>query len=496
MAQKRKKTVASPAKSNDGPQGERLQKVLAAAGVASRRHCEEYITSGRVTVDGEIVTKLGTRVDPQQQDIAVDGVRLRRPKLVYYAVNKPVGIVSTNSDPSGRPRVIDLVPSHGQRLFTVGRLDKSSEGLILVTNDGELAQRLTHPQYEIEKTYDVVVAGDLSPAEAREVERGVHLSDGLAQVAGLKIKNRGAKSTRLQMVLREGRNREIRRVLASVGHKVLQLRRVRIAGLSLGDLQPSEFRQLNSAEVSQLRRSVPRGATIAEAESEPRGQRKRATAKSAISPGYRPRPGKSGPGGARKKSSGGGGRKQAASEGARPTTASTGERKNKSHEGWSKKSSSAGDRSSTSAGGGRKKKTSYGRPKKASSPGGRSATSAGGERKNKSHEGWSKKSTSAGERSTTSTGGGRNKKVSKGRPKKAATGVGRPSTSTGEGRKKKSAGGRPKKNTSLGGRPAKGKGRKTSSTVGGRKGKPSGVGRKKTSSQQTKRGGKSKAKRR
>lgn len=256
-----------------------MQKVLASAGVASRRSCEEYILAGRVVVDGETVTKLGTRVDPQTQEISVDGVRLRKPRLVYYAVNKPVGIVSTNSDPSGRPRVIDLVPGNGQRLFTVGRLDKSSEGLILLTNDGELAQRLTHPQYEVEKTYDVVVAGSLSPAQAKEVERGVYLSDGLAQVAGLKVKNRGPKSTRLQMVLREGRNREIRRVLARVGHKVLQLRRVRIAGLSLGDLQPSEFRQLTAAEVSLLRRAVGRAEAGAKSKA-PRGRKtpKRQTA--------------------------------------------------------------------------------------------------------------------------------------------------------------------------------------------------------------------------
>lgn len=382
MAQRRKKNAPPPGKPSDAARGQRLQKVLAAAGIASRRACEEYIVAGRVTVDGEIVTELGTRVDPQEQDIAVDGVRLRRPKLVYYAVNKPVGIVSTNSDPSGRPRVIDLVPAQGQRLFTVGRLDKSSEGLILVTNDGELAQRLTHPQYEVEKTYDVVVAGDLSPAQAKEVERGVYLSDGLAQVAGLKIKNRGPKSTRLQMILREGRNREIRRVLARVGHKVLQLRRVRIAGLSLGDLQPSEFRQLNAGEVSMLRRSVHRAAADA-APSDAR-RRKRPAKKSAASSEERPRSGAPGSGAGRKKGSTGSGRKKSASTGGRPSTSSGGRKKG--GKGRPKKSTTPGGRpakgkgrNKASAAGGRKgKPTGVGQKKATSRP-----TKGGGKSKAK-----------------------------------------------------------------------------------------------------------------
>lgn len=353
MAQKRKKaTTPAPAKGDQPREGERLQKVLAAAGVASRRSCEEYIISGRVVVDGETVTELGTRVDPQTQEISVDGVRLRKPRLVYYAVNKPVGIVSTNADPSGRPRVIDLVPGQGQRLFTVGRLDKSSEGLILVTNDGELAQRLTHPQYEVEKTYDVVVAGNLSPAQAKEVEKGVHLSDGLAQVAGLKVKNRGPKSTRLQMVLREGRNREIRRVLARVGHKVLQLRRVRIGDLTLGDLQPSEFRQLSSTEISLLRRSVGRAATSSKSNT-PRG-RNASSRKTSKPSGNRSPMGKGTGAGTRKKKPATG-RKPETTEGSRAESGTGTKRKPKPTGPVRKKKLAGAGGKSTSSGGVRKK---------------------------------------------------------------------------------------------------------------------------------------------
>ena len=162
-----------PTESGPHPAGQRLQKVLAAAGVGSRRQCEELITSGRVEVDRRVVTELGTRVDPARQEIRVDGETLSAARAVYYAVNKPTGVVSTNRDPSGRPRVIDLVPSRGARLFPVGRLDLNSEGLILVTNDGELANRLTHPRYEVPKTYVVQVAGKPEPETLAKICRGV-----------------------------------------------------------------------------------------------------------------------------------------------------------------------------------------------------------------------------------------------------------------------------------------------------------------------------------
>lgn len=231
--------------------GVRLQKVLAAAGIGSRRQCEAMILEGRVEVDGETVTELGTRVDAQSQKIRVDGEALRRPKTQYFLVNKPVGLLSTNRDPSGRPRVIDLAPSH-QRLFTVGRLDKSSEGLILVTNDGELTDLLTHPRYGVEKTYLAVVAGVPTQETIAKLRRGVQLAEGYAHAKRLFVRKAQKHSAVLEIVLDEGRNREVRRLLARVGHKVMKLRRTAIGPLRLADLKPGESRPLRREEVEQL----------------------------------------------------------------------------------------------------------------------------------------------------------------------------------------------------------------------------------------------------
>ncbi len=159
-----------------------MQKILAAAGLGSRRQCEELITTGRVEVDRKVVTQLGTRVDPAANDIRVDGESLSLGRRVYYAVNKTKGVVTTNRDPARRPRVIDLVPNHDIRLFAIGRLDLNSEGLILVTNDGELANRLTHPRYGVEKVYLAQVAGRPTPEVLDKLRRGVHLAEGLARV--------------------------------------------------------------------------------------------------------------------------------------------------------------------------------------------------------------------------------------------------------------------------------------------------------------------------
>ena len=250
-----KRPKSDPALS--GP--ERLQKVLAAAGVGSRRQCEELILEGRVDVDREVVTELGTKVDPTSQQIRVDGLALKRPKMVYYAVNKPPGMVCTNRDPSGRARVIDLVPNAEQRLFTVGRLDLNSEGLIILTNDGELANRLTHPRYQVRKTYRVLVAGHPDRDITARLRRGVHLDDGLAKVTGVQIKRKHKQSTILEMVLDEGRNREIRRVLAKVGHKVLLLVRIAVGPVKLGNLAPGKFRQLTAKEVASLKQATHGG---------------------------------------------------------------------------------------------------------------------------------------------------------------------------------------------------------------------------------------------
>jgi len=241
------------------PRCERLQKVLAAAGLGSRRHCEELILLGRVEIDRKLVTELGTKVDPQTQEVRVDGQPLPRTRKVYYLVNKPEGVLSTNDDPSGRPRVIDLLPQTKERLFTVGRLDMSSEGLMLVTNDGELANRLAHPRYGVEKTYHVLVAGVPEREILDKLRAGIHLAEGFAKVVSVRIKSVQKKSATLEIVLDEGRNREIRRLLARVQHKVLRLKRVAIGGVKLKDLAPGEFRRLMPDELKLLHAASRRG---------------------------------------------------------------------------------------------------------------------------------------------------------------------------------------------------------------------------------------------
>ena len=220
----------------------RLQKILAAAGVGSRRQCEEVILEGRVEVDRKVVSQLGAKADPFRQEIRLDGNLLAKPKRVYYLVHKPPGVLSTNRDPAGRPRVVDLLAPRGERLFTVGRLDMSSEGLILATNDGELANLLTHPRYGVEKTYHVEVAGAIDRAELTRLEEGMYLAEGFARVVGARIKSRFKKSTLLEITLDEGRNREIRRLLARTGHKVMRLRRIALGPLRLGEVPSGAYR--------------------------------------------------------------------------------------------------------------------------------------------------------------------------------------------------------------------------------------------------------------
>ena len=255
----KKKATAKPNRQAGPPGGsQRLQKVLAAAGAGSRRQCEELILAGRVEVDRRVVVELGTRVEPGRQEIRLDGVALRRPRQVHYAIHKPAGVVSTNRDPSGRPRVIDLLPKSDLRLYPVGRLDLNSEGLILVTNDGELANRLTHPRYGVEKTYRAVVAGHPAPEVLAQLRRGVRLAEGPARVARVKIAGKHKNNTILEMVLDEGRNRQIRRLLARVGHKVLRLVRIAVGPVRLANLAPGRFRRLTRQEVEALRCAVKR----------------------------------------------------------------------------------------------------------------------------------------------------------------------------------------------------------------------------------------------
>jgi 23S rRNA pseudouridine2605 synthase len=263
--------------------------VLAAAGIGSRRACEELITTGRVEVDRKVVTQLGTRVDPHAQEIRVDGERLPNPKRVVYMLNKPVGVVTTNVDPTGRPRVVDLVPGD-QRLFAIGRLDRMSEGLILITNDGGLANLLAHPRYGVEKKYLVQVAGVPSEELLDRLRRGVRLAEGEVHAKRVSIRSQHKQSAVLEMVLDEGKNREIRRMLASLGHKVHQLKRVAVGNLSLGNILPGQWRQLAWSEIESLRRDAI-AAVGPDAEREPR--QPRGPARGRGGPGGRrpPRPG-------------------------------------------------------------------------------------------------------------------------------------------------------------------------------------------------------------
>jgi 23S rRNA pseudouridine2605 synthase len=243
---------------------ERLQKVLAAAGLGSRRTCEELITTGRVEVDRKVITQLGTRIDPLKSEVRVDGEKLPSPKRVVYMLNKPVGVVTTNYDPAGRPRVVDLVPGD-QRLFAIGRLDRMSEGLILVTNDGGLANLLAHPRYGVEKRYLVQVAGVPSQELLDKIRRGITLAEGRVHAKRVDIRSQHKQSAVLEMTLDEGKNREIRRMLARLGHKVHQLKRVAIGPLSLGNLLPNQWRQLSWTEIEALRQDAIQAVGVAEA---------------------------------------------------------------------------------------------------------------------------------------------------------------------------------------------------------------------------------------
>lgn len=233
----------------------RLQRFLAAAGLGSRRQCEQYILDGRITIDGETVSELGTRVDPSQQQVAFDGEPLRLERKRYYALNKPVGYLTTHRDPAGRRNVTELFP-RGARLFAVGRLDETSEGLLLVTNDGELGNKLAHPRYRIDRMYLVQVAGHPSRETLQQLQRGMHFTEGKFRVQSVRPVKKQGKSTFLEIRLREGRNREIRRLLARVGHKVMKLQRVGFGPIKLGKLKPGEHRQLRPAEVNALKELV------------------------------------------------------------------------------------------------------------------------------------------------------------------------------------------------------------------------------------------------
>ena len=246
--------------------GQRLQKVLAHAGVASRRACEQLIADGRVSVDGITVTEAGVRVDPLTQEIRVDGSRiLTSPELITLMLHKPAGVVTTMEDPEGRPTVAqygrDYLAEHPElpdslRLVHVGRLDTETEGLLLLSNDGELSHRLMHPSFEIAKTYVAIVDGQVEPWVPRKLRRGIELEDGEAKADRVTVKDSGPRGSIVEITLHSGKNRIVRRMLDAVGHPVTRLARTRLGPLRLGNLRPGQTRPLNGEEIAALQQEV------------------------------------------------------------------------------------------------------------------------------------------------------------------------------------------------------------------------------------------------
>ena len=235
---------------------ERLNKFLAHAGVGSRRHCDDLIVAGRVKINGQVVRDLGVKVDAALQKVAVDDQPVRVEKPVYWVVHKPPGYLCTNHDPARRPLAIDLIPHVEQRVYTVGRLDEASEGMLLMTNDGELANALMHPRYGVEKTYLALVAGKPAPADLQQLVDGVWIAEGKVKAVSAKRVRSQGDSTWVRVVLAEGKNREIRRMLAKLDHKVLKLRRVAIGPVLLDKLPKGKSRKLSLPELAELQRHV------------------------------------------------------------------------------------------------------------------------------------------------------------------------------------------------------------------------------------------------
>jgi 23S rRNA pseudouridine2605 synthase len=239
---------------DDEPDGERLQKVLARAGIGSRRVCEDLIAEGKVTVNGE-VAELGRRIDPEADAVEVDGVPLSvREGLVYYLLNKPAGVVSTASDPQGRRTVVELVPEE-PRVYPVGRLDYETEGLLLLTNDGDLTHRLTHPSFGVEKEYLAEVEGTPTRGDLRRLREGVELDDGMTAPAKAALE----PPNLLTITIHEGRNRQVRRMCDAIGHPVRRLVRMRIGPLADRTLKPGAWRELSADEVRALATAVAKG---------------------------------------------------------------------------------------------------------------------------------------------------------------------------------------------------------------------------------------------
>ncbi|MBN1942184.1 MAG: rRNA pseudouridine synthase [Phycisphaerae bacterium] len=257
MKKKRTKSVKRPESSDGG--AVRIQKYLAQVGVASRRAVEEMILTGQIEVNGRAVTSLPCFITPGEDKIVVDGqpisLRRRVEEKVYFLLNKPRNVVCTSRDPQGRRKAVDYLPPIRQRVYTVGRLDADSSGLILLTNDGELTQHLTHPSGEVPKTYIVAVDGSVGEEQLNRLKRGVHLDGRRTGGASVSVENRGPARTLLRITLREGRNREIRRVLVRLGHKVRRLKRVAIGPITDRGLGVGHVRTLRPREVELLRQA-------------------------------------------------------------------------------------------------------------------------------------------------------------------------------------------------------------------------------------------------
>lgn len=271
----------------------RLQKFLSDAGIASRRRAEELVLEGRVLVNGGVVEALPAFVDPARDAVIVDGAPVHVQAPTYYLVHKPKGFVCTNRDPDGRPRAVDLLPPIRERLFPVGRLDADSSGLLLMSNDGELALRITHPRFGIPKRYRVEVRGQVGPEIVRRMRDGVYLAEGKASATEVEVIHRGRERSVLMVTLREGRNRQVRRMLARLGHPVRDLKRVQIGPLSLKGLPLGAARRLSPPEVSALLAAIEHAPADASFAAHGRRRRRRSAPgarEDAMPSGRPPRP--------------------------------------------------------------------------------------------------------------------------------------------------------------------------------------------------------------
>ncbi|MGG1313511.1 MULTISPECIES: pseudouridine synthase [Cohnella] len=237
---------------------ERLQKVLAAAGVASRRKCEELIREGKVTVNGEVVTELGAKADPEKDEIAVNGRRIQSESKIYLMFNKPKGVITSVYDPKGRPVVTDYLKGVSERVYPVGRLDYDTEGLLLLTNDGELAHKLMHPRHHVPKTYLATVEKVPHGEALEKLQRGIRLSDGMTAPAEVEYHDVDPDKNQatIRITIREGRNRQIRRMFEAIHHPVIRLKRIAFAGLALDNLQRGKYRKLSAEEVRMLKNAA------------------------------------------------------------------------------------------------------------------------------------------------------------------------------------------------------------------------------------------------